>query len=47
LARTLGYRYALVLTGVISAEEATLVDPPPDEVAPDLATVVARYGING
>lgn len=42
-ARTLGYRFALVLTGVIGAGEVASVDPRPDEVAPDLATLVDRY----
>lgn len=42
LARKLGARFALVLSGVTS--EADLpVDPDPDLVAPDLATVVARW----
>ena len=43
LARALGYRFALVLTGVVTADEAAGVDPKPDEVAPDLASLVARY----
>ena len=43
-ARVLGYRFALVLTGVIPAEDVSSVDPPPDEVSPDLATLVDRYG---
>lgn len=34
----LGYRFALVLTGVATDEEG--MDPPPDLVAPDLATLV-------
>jgi 4-nitrophenyl phosphatase len=42
-ARTLGYRFALVLTGVITAGEVASVDPPPDEVAPDIASLVDRY----
>jgi 4-nitrophenyl phosphatase len=42
-ARTVGYRFALVLTGVIGAGEVASVDPRPDEVAPDLATLVDRY----
>lgn len=36
----LGYRFALVLTGVISSGEG--VEPRPDVVAPDLATAVDR-----
>jgi 4-nitrophenyl phosphatase len=43
-ARTLGYRFALVLTGVVTASEVSLVEPTPDEVAPDLASLVDRYG---
>ena len=46
-ARTLGYRFALVLTGVVTAGEVALVDPVPDDVAPDLATLVERYGTSG
>lgn len=43
LARRLGARFHLVLTGVVG--EADLpVEPEPDTVAPDLATVVARQG---
>jgi HAD superfamily hydrolase (TIGR01450 family) len=38
-ARTLGYRFALVLTGVTSADDLP-VDPEPDLVAPDLAHLV-------
>jgi 4-nitrophenyl phosphatase len=41
-ARTLGYRFALVLTGVVT-DAATVTDPRPDDVAPDLATFVERY----
>lgn len=37
-ARVLGYRFALVLTGVSSGHEG--MDPAPDLVAPDLATLV-------
>jgi HAD superfamily hydrolase (TIGR01450 family) len=40
LARALGYRFGLVLTGVSSVEDAATV-PGPDVVAPDLAGVVA------
>ncbi|MEY2432027.1 MAG: hypothetical protein QOC92_1752 [Acidimicrobiaceae bacterium] len=43
LAIALGYRFALVLTGVITADKVDSVDPKPDEVAPDLATLVERY----
>jgi 4-nitrophenyl phosphatase len=46
-AATLGFRFALVLTGVVTASEAALVEPTPDEVAPDLASLVARYGASG
>jgi 4-nitrophenyl phosphatase len=41
LARRLRVRFALVLTGVTSAGDLP-VEPAPDEVAPDLATLVAR-----
>lgn len=37
-ARALGYRFALVLTGVVDSGEG--VDPRPDVVAPDLAAVL-------
>lgn len=47
LANRLGYRFALVFTGVITADEVASVEPPPDEVAPDLATLVERYGTSG
>ena len=43
LARRLGYRFALVLTGVISPDQAASVEPSPDEVAPDLVALVDRY----
>jgi 4-nitrophenyl phosphatase len=43
LARALGYRFGLVLTGVVTADEVAAVDPEPDEVAPDLAALVERY----
>lgn len=43
LARSLGYRFALVLTGVISQHDVAAADPQPDEVAADLATLVDRY----
>lgn len=41
-ARALGYRFALVHTGVTPAGVA--VDPAPDLVAPDLRTLVAQLG---
>ena len=41
-ARTLGYRFALVLTGVVT-DASTVTDPTPDEVSPDLATFVETY----
>lgn len=41
-ARALGYRFALVLTGVTSAADLP-VDPEPALVAPDLAAVVDRW----
>jgi HAD superfamily hydrolase (TIGR01450 family) len=41
-ATTLGYRFALVLTGVVS-DPASVIDPTPDDVAPDLATFVDQY----
>jgi 4-nitrophenyl phosphatase len=47
LARRLGYRFGLVLTGVISADAADGVEPPPHDVAPDLATLVDRYRKTG
>lgn len=40
LARRLGARFALVLSGVTTAADLPL-DPPPDLLAPDLATLVA------
>ncbi|MEO7837166.1 MAG: HAD-IIA family hydrolase [Acidimicrobiales bacterium] len=43
LARRLGAKFHLVLTGV-TAESDLPVDPEPDSVAPDLATLVARLG---
>lgn len=43
LARHLGARFHLVLTGV-TQESDLPVDPEPDTVAPDLATLVAREG---
>jgi len=41
LARALGYRFALVLSGVTA--KGDVVDPAPDEVADDLGVLVARY----
>jgi 4-nitrophenyl phosphatase len=43
LARVLGYRFALVLTGVTSSEDVPSVEPKPDTVAPDLAALVDAY----
>jgi 4-nitrophenyl phosphatase len=43
LAGAVGYQFALVLTGVSSAEDAAHAEPKPDEIAPDLATLVGRY----
>jgi 4-nitrophenyl phosphatase len=40
-AAALGYRFALVLSGVTRSEDVVGIDPPPDRVAPDLAAVVA------
>jgi HAD superfamily hydrolase (TIGR01450 family) len=40
-ARAVGYRFALVLSGVTTAADLP-VDPEPDLVAPDLATLVKR-----
>jgi glycerol 3-phosphatase-2 len=44
MARRLGARFALVLTGVTTAEEAPLVEPVPDVVAPSLAALVYQAG---
>jgi 4-nitrophenyl phosphatase len=43
LAAELGYRFALVLTGVTSPDEAPSVRPQPDEVAPDLSALVEAH----
>jgi HAD superfamily hydrolase (TIGR01450 family) len=43
LARVLGYRFALVLTGVVDAGDVPSVEPKPDIVAPDLASLVDAY----
>jgi 4-nitrophenyl phosphatase len=43
LARVLGYRFALVLTGVTAREDLPTVEPRPDTVAPDLAALVDAY----
>jgi 4-nitrophenyl phosphatase len=40
LARALGARFALVLSGVTPADGVSRADPAPDVVAPDLATLV-------
>lgn len=45
MARRLGARFALVLSGVTTAAEAGLVDPQPDVVADDLASLVAAYAL--
>jgi glycerol-1-phosphatase len=42
LARALGARFALVLTGVTAAAAASSADPAPDVVAPDLAALVPQ-----
>lgn len=42
LARNLGAKFALVLSGV-TRETDLPVEPEPDEVAPDLASLVSRY----
>ena len=42
-ARAVGYRFALVLSGVVNADEVASLDPRPDEVADDLAALVARW----
>ncbi|HUR23038.1 MAG TPA: HAD-IIA family hydrolase [Acidimicrobiales bacterium] len=46
LARRLGARFHLVLSGVTTEEELP-ADPEPDDVAPDLATVVTRIASTG
>ena len=43
LARVLGYRFALVLTGVTSGDDVPSVEPRPDTIAPDLAALVDAY----
>ncbi len=43
LARVLGYRFALVLTGVTARDDLAMVEPRPDTVAPDLAALVDAY----
>ena len=40
MAKVLGARFALVLTGVTSADQAPFADPKPDVVASDLAALV-------
>jgi glycerol 3-phosphatase-2 len=42
LARRLGYRFALVLSGSTHPGDVEALDPPPDLVASDLASVVER-----
>ena len=45
-ARRAGYRFALVLSGVTTAAEASQLDPPPDLVAPDVVTLIAsEFGV--
>lgn len=44
IANRLGVRFALVLTGVVTAAEAAAADPVPDVVAADLAALVAALG---
>jgi len=44
LARHLGARFALVLSGVTTKAQAALADPAPDEVADTLADLVSRQG---
>lgn len=39
-AQTLGCKTALVLSGVVTAEEAAKWQPPPDIISPDLASIV-------
>jgi 4-nitrophenyl phosphatase len=43
LATAMGYRFALVLTGVTTSADVAGLGPAPDEVAVDLAALVARY----
>jgi len=43
LARVLGYRFALVLSGVTDAAMVPSADPAPDEVADDLWSLVDRH----
>ena len=40
LARRLGFEFALVLSGVTAPEQVPTLDPAPDVVAPDLASLV-------
>ncbi len=40
LARALGARFALVLSGVTRREDVAALDPPPDEIAADLGALV-------
>ncbi len=41
-ARTAGFRFAMVLSGVTSQPEAEALDPAPDMIAADVAEVLAR-----
>jgi glycerol-1-phosphatase len=43
LARVLGYRFALVLTGVTKRNDLVTIEPRPDTVAPDLRALVDAY----
>lgn len=43
LARALGYRFALVLSGVTSQDQVPDLDPAPDSVHADLAALVADH----
>jgi HAD superfamily hydrolase (TIGR01450 family) len=43
LATEMGYRFALVLTGVTTSADVAAIGPAPDEVAVDLAALVARH----
>jgi 4-nitrophenyl phosphatase len=42
-ARSMRYRFALVLTGVMTQADAANIDPPPHDVAPNLAALVDRH----
>ena len=47
LATAMGWRFALVLSGVTTAAEAGALHPAPDLVAADLAAVVDAVGVHG